>query len=63
MIIGCYTLDLYCDNKDCYTVGMPHQFTGPSAMHCYKQARAIGWIINLQKSKAYCPRCKEKQND
>lgn len=51
MIVGCYTLDLYCDNADSLHTwhelnAMPHQFTGDTRQYCYRQARKKGWTIN-----------------
>jgi hypothetical protein len=66
MIVGCYTLDLYCDrdNPDGYTIAdipehgfreFPHQFTGHTEGVCMRDAKRRGW--RFQDGKAYCPRC------
>lgn len=60
-IVGCYSLDLYCDNggdqAHDWKVSFPHQFTGETASTCRKQARERGWKLDLVNYKAYCPRC------
>jgi hypothetical protein len=68
MIVGCYSLDLYCDN---YIIDptvvedkwghryddFPDQFTGFSRAECVRNARRRGWIVNICGKKAYCPKC------
>lgn len=68
-IVGCYTLDLYCDTGGTYGEGCPHkygglngviqqypaQFTGRTEGDCIKQAKGLGWKIRA--GKAYCPKC------
>ena len=63
MIVGCYSMDLYCSN-DARCVGEigPYQrqvrfcgFTGETAAQCRKEARKIGWkFIN---GDVICPKC------
>jgi len=61
MIVGCYTLDLYCDNDDC-----PHrrdkdggwhrcQYTGEFGAACRKEARKDGWTLDHKRT--LCPSC------
>lgn len=68
MIVGCYSLDLYCVHErlpivftDEVPVGshrhgeFPHTFDAPNEATCRKQARARGWrFIN---GDVLCPRC------
>jgi len=64
MIVGCYTMDLYCDNPKCEAVfagldghrdGIQMGFTGSTRAACARQARRVGWRVG--RTKAYCPRC------
>lgn len=70
MIVGCYSLDLYCDNpletyfgQGATPIGFhgfdefPHQFIAETGENCRQQARKRGWKLDLQNHKAYCPRC------
>lgn len=64
-VIGCYSLDLYCDTGgDPYGGTCPShvpgrtacaQFTGRSERDCLSQARKRGWTFHT--GRAYCPRC------
>jgi hypothetical protein len=47
MIVGCYTLHLYCDRGECADGGTytPEEFTAEHGSECRKQARKRGWII------------------
>lgn len=71
MKVGCYTLDLYCDNN--FTINslgvytsdsrhafqeFPHQFTGDNEAACVKQARSQGWLISDKRQ--LCPKCSGK---
>jgi len=65
VIIGGYTLDLYCDRKDCEHAydheWNPRQCTGEHGSSCRAQARRDGWLL----SRAYdggatCPDCRQK---
>lgn len=66
-VVGCYSLDLYCDTGgDVYGGNCPHrpvlnsvfaQYHGPTEGACMKQARLGGWKFNRDRSKAYCPAC------
>lgn len=66
MIVGCYTLDLYCDTPDCShntRLGwIPDTYTGQTEGQCNKQARADGWKIKRKEGKAYCPDCNKTHN-
>jgi len=74
MIVGCYSLDLYCDNFDIaknqaedryghrYN-DFPHQFTGFSRAECVRNARRRGWIVNISGNKAYCPDCAKRHKN
>lgn len=67
MMVGCYTLDLYCDNESTEHEHsgtsydeFPHQFTGEIASECRAKARRAGWQLNLRTGKAICPKCAGK---
>lgn len=57
MIVGCYILDLYCDNEPHYHAGL--RISGKNANDCYRKARKSGWLIKMNKTIAICPNCKE----
>lgn len=75
MIVGGYTLDLYCDNKDKHTflssggyyfisdtgnyIPINNQFTGEVYRECVKEAREAGWLVNRSKDKCLCKYCKK----
>ena len=63
MIVGCYTLDLYCDTrKRCehsdFTglLHIPNQYTGRTFTECRKHALIDGWIFHRNKT-VTCPKC------
>lgn len=63
MIVGGYSLELYCDNilskVNKHEYGeFPHQFYGNDRAEAFKEARRHGWRINAKKGTAYCPKCK-----
>lgn len=63
MIVGCYTLDLYCDKEnDAHEFNeFPHQFTGRTKSSCIRQAIKNGWSVRLDK--AVCPKCKRRRKN
>ncbi len=74
MQVGCYTLDLYCDNAvsgwTCETYAdyeasipvclesLPVQYVAEFGSNCRKQARRHGWTISGDKT--ICPYCNKK---
>lgn len=65
-VVGCYTIDLYCDTGgDKFAGNCPNrstldwwdEFTGASERDCLKQARSAGWTFKDRKTKAFCPKC------
>ena len=72
MIVGCYTLDLYCDR---FSVSpgevtdehghwyneFPHQFTAELGSECRAKAKQRGWKLNLKDGTALCPKCSGKR--
>jgi hypothetical protein len=66
MIVGCYTLDLYCDNlnipEGAVTDGIhdykefPKTFIHEYGSVCRKIARAKGWKFTRD-GRALCPKC------
>lgn len=71
-VIGCYTLDLYCDRGgDEYGGACPYdpngkkkrgavddyQFTGRTLRECQKNAIHKGWRFYDHGTKAICPAC------
>lgn len=64
MIVGGYTMDLYCDNgrpgDGTHPWSMyekPTEFAGHNRAACVKQARDAGWIIDERNRRCYCPTC------
>ena len=67
MIVGCYSLDLYCNNQEgrSYEQDMllhahkefPHQFVGRTFSACKRQAVKDGWRFS-RNGNVYCPKCK-----
>jgi hypothetical protein len=59
VIVGCYTVDLYCDGCN---LGYGHrrgsQYTGQTEAECLRQARRDGWLFTRDRPrKAFCPTC------
>jgi hypothetical protein len=65
MWVGCYVLDLYCENKKKYPDGIhehdefPHTYTSEKGSKARAKARKAGWIVRLNKT-ALCPKCSGK---
>lgn len=63
MIVGGYTLDLYCDDprhaerNPSKTTSLDAQFVGEGGGDCRNQARRKGWHLDLFKWTATCPAC------
>jgi hypothetical protein len=66
MIVGCYSMDLYCDKENCPVVAdkdrywsVQAQFTGRTERGCLREARQDGWRFKVIDGdrKAYCPTC------
>jgi hypothetical protein len=60
VIVGCYVLDLYCDDPNCpdqrfHTT--PSQFTDETGSGARAEARRAGWRLNLDDGTALCPKC------
>jgi hypothetical protein len=73
MIVGCYSLDLYCENAekagDMHGTGrdgihdyqeFPMTFTSDRRQECEREARSIGWMINNKTGICLCPKCSRK---
>lgn len=68
MIVGCYSMDLYCDTNHSqgassreYGLAQRDQYTGRTEGACKKEARKDGWLFR-RNGKVYCPACvKEKR--
>lgn len=70
MIVGTYTLHLYCDSglKQPYADerherlpghhGEPGEFTGNTRAECLRKARKAGWFVTgSNENTVTCPRC------
>lgn len=54
-MVGCYTLDLYCDERTDRGMDMKAcQFTGETGGECRRQARKLGW--RLEPDRHLCPK-------
>jgi hypothetical protein len=78
MIVGGYTLDLYCDNDQddnknyhwiltngTYIVGdyeINHQYVGENFSEAVRQAKKDGWKVNRKNDICICPVCMGKFN-
>lgn len=61
MIVGCYSLDLYCDNEKAHENEYPtlsFESTGRSRAQCLQAAKRAGWAVDIRKRTARCPKCK-----
>lgn len=64
MIVGCYALDLYCDNEEAHKDEYPmtvFNSIGRSREECLRSARKAGWSVDLKRWVARCPRCRRKR--
>lgn len=59
MIVGGYTLDLYCDVEGCDEQA---DFAGHSAGDARKLARQAGWVVRLSTNECLCPPHKPKRS-
>ena len=61
-MVGCYSLDLYCDQKnfDHRYDEFPHVYTAEYGSRCRRDARRDGWILHKDHT-ATCPRCSRKR--
>jgi len=62
VIVGGYTLDLYCDVEGCRApggAGMPEQaaFFAETGSQCRQYARNNGWVLDLKAGTCRCPKC------
>lgn len=61
MIVGGYTLDLYCDNEQAHGVkGVYNEYVHEFGATCRAMARKDGWKLTPE-GKAYCPLCGGKK--
>lgn len=66
MIVGCYTLDLYCDDPEHarpigMLIGAPFQYTGRTRTGCVQEAKADGWKLQDRADRAICPACARRR--
>lgn len=62
MIVGGYTLDLYCDreSKAHEYKEFPHEYTAELGSVTRRNARRDGWVLNMKEGTAICPKCSGK---
>lgn len=75
MIVGGYTMDVYCENEDkCVKTNTPgvfrasDSFYGRNERAAFKEARTKGWVFRKSGNKsrldvAICPSCAKVNND
>lgn len=64
MIVGCYSMDLYCDGAlDCpkrqanFDGNAPGQFTGAHRTEASSEVTRAGWRLDHRNNLALCPAC------
>jgi hypothetical protein len=62
MIVGAYTLNLYCRNRDepwrdYVDMKEPAEFAAEHGSNARQQARWAGWRLDLRANEATCPKC------
>lgn len=60
MIVGGYTLDLYCDVQGCEEHVRVSELTETGAR---KTARKMGWTVRITADECYCPGHKGRSGD
>ena len=72
MIVGGYTLELYCDARPDDTLHTRAlivagdgfgEFVGEKASTCRRLARKAGWLLNLKEGTCICPACRKKASE
>ena len=63
MIVGGYSLDLYCDEVGCkdHERNWPVNFYGQTYSECARLARKAGWDISRKDNIATCPACRKRK--
>jgi len=64
VIVGAYTLHLYCDNTKATSHRhreFPHEFVAEFGSRARANARRAGWRINKRDGEAICPKCRAKE--
>lgn len=65
MIVGCYSMDLYCDTGHNatgmasmreYQLAQRHQYTGKTEAECKREARKDGWLFRRD-GRVFCRVC------
>lgn len=62
MIVGGYTMHLYCDNDETRHPSKLHgkAYYGRTFTGCARQARQDGWFIEKRAGRVICPMCRKK---
>lgn len=70
MIVGCYTLDLYCETEGCpmsrctrsgEDMRAPASYNDELGSTCRRRARRDGWRLDLREGTALCPKCADEK--
>jgi len=57
MIVGCYTLELYCEvDEQRHFQDSFAQYVGKNERECLRNARRDGWKVDKKKWQALCPK-------
>lgn len=59
MIVGCYSMDLYCDECGFGYGTDSASFAGETRGQCVRQARLWGWLVGRERQ--LCPKCSGKR--
>lgn len=69
MIVGGYSLHLYCDNEEAcarrrkYLKTNHDEFFGETASECRRKARQCGWKVDTMAGTALCPDCAKVEKE
>jgi len=65
MIVGCYTMDLYCDDPEHIAIyGQQPQWTGRDLAECKREAKRDGWTFFTPRGdppQCRCPVCSKRK--
>ena len=67
MIVGCYSMHLYCEQEQCPANGAlrgvytPTEFSGRTRAECTREARRDGWLVNHKANKCWCKEHRPKR--
>ncbi len=64
LIVGCYSLHLYCENRPCKGGAFrPAEYTRRTETMCLREARRDGWKVDKRTGQSECPACRKATGD